>query len=72
VTVVARLMDQTNRSVFEQTTMVEPVAFLVGAGMAEHQLDVPLSTLQPGEYLLSIEAAAGTTKRTRNVRLRVE
>lgn len=42
------------------------------ADSASHMLDLPLSTLEPGAYLLSMETRAGKSKTARFVRFSVK
>jgi VWFA-related protein len=66
-----RIVDQYDRTVFERT---ETTALAVSTGSlrtAAHQVDLPLQTLEPGEYLLTIEAAAGDATTSRQVRFQM-
>jgi VWFA-related protein len=66
VHVIARVVNEHNESVFGRTEDVEAAAFTNGA--ADYQLDVPIADFPPGQYLLTIEAAAAGKLLTRDVR----
>ena len=71
VSVVARVVNDRNETVFEQKTPLGPERFGVNRS-ADFQLDVPLARLAPGEYLLTIDATLGKHEAKREVRFTVK
>jgi hypothetical protein len=57
VTVATRITDASGSVVFERSNILPASAFESGQG-ADHQFEFPLSTLTPGQYLLSFTAPA--------------
>jgi VWFA-related protein len=71
VSFFTRIVDDTDRPVFQQTTPVRAVEF--GADhAADYELEVPVERLRPGEYLLTIEAMAGISQVRRDLRFAVK
>ncbi len=70
VRLLTRITDTANHLVLEDTVSLAPDRFHP-SGAADYQRDVPLSTLTPGEYLLSLEAFAGQATRRRDVRFTI-
>jgi hypothetical protein len=70
--VVTRIRDRADRAVVEEKTTSLVDGATMTARMVEHRFDLPLSRLQPGEYLLSIEASTGQPAAARHVRFTVE
>jgi VWFA-related protein len=70
-TVTARIIDERDQVRLEQRLPLTTGA--AGRGRSfDYRLDLPLTNLQEGSYLLSIEAAAGRTAATRRVRFAVQ
>ena len=68
--VTARILDERGQSVFEKQAELDVEAF--GSGRAADFRDgLPLAQLEPGRYLLTIEAEAGSQRARRNVRFEV-
>ena len=59
--ITTRIVDARDATVFEQTTDLEAERFARHRG-ADHVIELPLTRLAPGEYLLRTEAAAGTNR----------
>ncbi len=68
--VTARVSDTSDRSVFDETTALSVDRF-AATHSADHRLELPLAKLEPGEYLLTIEAAQGPNIARRGVRFTV-
>jgi VWFA-related protein len=67
VSLVTRVLDGDGDARWSETTTLTPAQF--GAGrQANVRTTLPLARLEPGEYLLSIEATAGGTTDRREVR----
>jgi hypothetical protein len=66
VRLAVRVVNDRNESVVGRTEDLDAVAFANGA--ADSQVEVPIAGLPPGPYLLTIEAAAGDKRLTRDVR----
>jgi VWFA-related protein len=67
VTMKARILDATNRTVVEATSML--VAAQFGAPRAaDYQYQLPLTHLAPGPHLLRLEATRGTATARRDIR----
>jgi VWFA-related protein len=64
VTVRARILDATSKTVFDNTVSLQ-VADLAKERGAEVRLDLPLERATPGQYLLTIEATRGVKETTR-------
>ncbi len=56
VRVTATILDVANTKRLEETTLVDPAKFNA-ARSSDYRIDVPLAKLEPGAYLLSIEAS---------------
>ncbi len=48
-----------------------PERFTAGSG-AEYTIDIPVSTLAPGQYLFTVEATLGKAKDTQHVRFQID
>lgn len=66
----ARIVSDSNQSVFSRTDDLAVAGFVRGA--ADYLVELPLASLRPGRYLLTIEAIAGDKRLTRDVRFAVE
>ena len=71
VTISARILDDSDRAVFEQTTSIRGAEFAADRA-ADYGLDLPLQRLKPGEHLLRIDAMAGTAQVRRELRFVVQ
>ena len=72
VTIRNRLIDQTDRTIVDDTTRLGLDVFQATPRTSEHRLELPLAELAPGEYLLSIEASReGAATQTRYVRIKI-
>jgi hypothetical protein len=69
-TVTARILDASDRVVFEDSRSMSPDQF-GSRQSADHRLALPLDRLEPGEYLCTIEAAQGQYTAKRGVRFTV-
>ena len=69
VALSARIVDGQDRRRYGQDTVLEHAAFR--DGFADYVVDLPLADLEPGAYLLAVEAKAGTTSARRDLRFRV-
>jgi hypothetical protein len=70
VDVTARVTDANGLDVISKTDVVTARAF--GAGRAaDHTYELPLNTLRPGSFLLTIDAKLGAITTTRHVRFSV-
>jgi VWFA-related protein len=70
VRVGARIVDEQDRAAFTAETTLEPSAF--GAErQADYRLDLPLDRLSDGEYLLTLDASAGSASARRTMRFTV-
>lgn len=68
--VVAQIVNDRDVPVFSRESRILPEQF--GAGRAlDHYVELPLERLAAGEYLLTIQARAGTETARRDVRFRV-
>jgi VWFA-related protein len=71
VTVTAQIHDTTGRVLMKDVASLESARF--GSGhAADYRIALPVERLNPGEYLLSIEAAQGQSTASRAVRFRVQ
>jgi VWFA-related protein len=70
VDVNARIEDAAGRSVLNDAASVSSDRFGVNSS-ADYQVDLPIDRLQPGEYLLTIEAAQGKYTARRGMRFTV-
>jgi hypothetical protein len=70
-TITTKVTDVQDRVVSTNTATLAADAF---AGMrgADYLLDLPLDRLEPGEYLLTVEAAQGTLTARRGLRFTVQ
>jgi hypothetical protein len=69
-TVTARIADTSDRNVLDEVTALPADRFAANHG-ADYRLELPLTKLEPGEYLLTIEAAHGQSIARRGVRFSV-
>jgi VWFA-related protein len=69
VTLDTEILDASGIAVVTHTQTLEPTAFDDGA--AEHRYELPLGSLEPGDYLLRFTAAAGAAGAQRDVRFSV-
>jgi VWFA-related protein len=69
VTLDTEILDASGSAVVTHTRTLEPSAFDDGA--AEHRYELPLATLEPGDYLLRFLAVAGDARAQRDVRFSV-
>jgi hypothetical protein len=67
VSVTARIADTSDRIVLDQVTAITAERF-TGNRSADYRLELPVERLEPGEYLLTIEAAQGQNTARRGVR----
>ncbi len=65
------ILDQSGDIVFAETRSIDAGRFSDGAGV-EHRHNLPLSTLEPGEYLLRFVATVGEHREQRDVRFSVK
>lgn len=70
VRVGARIVDEQDRAAFTAETTLEPSAFGTGR-QADYRLDLPLDRLSDGEYLLTLDASAGSASARRTMRFTV-
>ena len=71
VKVTARIVDSADRTVFDTSDVIEGGRFATTRG-ADYQLELPITQLEPGSYLLAIEANAGQISIRRNVRFVIQ
>jgi VWFA-related protein len=69
VSLDTEILDPSGTAVVTLTRTIAPAAFDEGA--AEHRYELPLATLEPGDYLLRFAATAGATRAQRDVRFSV-
>jgi len=69
VSVMTRVVDTTNRTVFEQRKELASEAFR--ARTADFDVPLPLSQLVPGNYLLKIEVTRGEWRAERDARFEI-
>jgi hypothetical protein len=67
VPLTTRIVDETGTRVFERTQVLEPGAFGTTRA-ADHRLDLPVSSLPAGPYLLTFEVALEEQTARRDVR----
>ena len=67
VDVTVRLMDATGAEVVSRTDAIAPARF-VARRSADYTYELPLATLTPGAYLLTIESRLGSITVRRDVR----
>jgi hypothetical protein len=60
-----RITDERDQTVFESTSRLEPELFGPDRA-ADHVIQLPVSRLRPGVYVLRVEAAAGPNRATRS------
>jgi hypothetical protein len=61
-------MNDRGESVLDKRDDLGPSRFTGTPRAADFQLDLPIVTLQRGQYLLTIEAERGAARASRNVR----
>jgi hypothetical protein len=66
----ALIADSTDRTVMDEATALPPDRFAANHS-ADYRFELPLAKLEPGEYLLTIEAARGPNIARRGVRFTV-
>jgi len=67
IRVTSTIVDDRNRTVLDKTTFLEGSRFTSNRG-ADFTIELPLASLEVGEYLLTIEATLGKTVVTRDAR----
>jgi hypothetical protein len=70
VAIKLRIVDEQNAAVVDRSETMPPGTFSQNR-QADYSYRLPLSTLKPGEYWLSIEAAIGKRSVKRDVRFTV-
>ncbi|HET9468547.1 MAG TPA: VWA domain-containing protein [Vicinamibacterales bacterium] len=70
VTLTTRISNERDEQVLQQSLDVGPDQFLKYRA-TDHQFEIPLNRLEAGEFLLTVEAAAGELRESRNVRFTV-
>jgi VWFA-related protein len=68
--IVTTILDDHNGKVFEREDPLEAQS-RSGANGVDERFDLPLSTLQPGNYLLTFAVSSGKAQASRNVRFSV-
>jgi len=69
VTLVLRVVDARNATVFEDMAALGPERFSTGR-LADYLVNLPVATLRTGRYLLTVEAAPATGQRPGTVAIR--
>jgi VWFA-related protein len=70
-TLTARVLDTSDTAVARFDQQLAAERFVERQGV-DYSIDIPVASLKPGEYLLSIEAKAGATTEARHVRFRID
>jgi len=70
VSVTAHIQDTAGRALMKDAAMLDPAQF-ASSHAADYRIALPLERLNPGEYLLSLEAARGEQSARRAVRFTV-
>jgi hypothetical protein len=70
VQIRVRIVDASSRNVVDDASTLEPARFQSGR-FADYSLDLPLSRLGAGDYLLTVEATAQKNSARRDVRFQV-
>jgi VWFA-related protein len=70
VTVLARVLDQEGGVVLDDTRTFDADRF-ASSRTVDYQIDLQVAGLEPGDYLLSIQASAGKNDQRRNVRFSI-
>jgi hypothetical protein len=70
VTMTTRLVNSRNERLSEAVRTVDAAAF-TGARTFDNRFDIPVRSLEPGEYLLTVDVAAAGKTAQRAVRFRV-
>jgi hypothetical protein len=68
--IVTTIVDDHDRKVFQREAPLEAMA-TSAAGGVDYRLDLPLTELQPGSYLVTLDVSAGKAQASRNVRFSV-
>jgi VWFA-related protein len=71
VTMTTLLRNARDQMAFTHSEIVAPDRFITSNRRADWAIDLPLSSLAPGTYLLTIEAVAGAQRAQREVTFRV-
>jgi VWFA-related protein len=71
VRLTARILNEEDAAVFEETSTV-PAESFTAARSADYRFALPLAELKPGEYLVSIVAAADKLTSQRDVRIAIK
>jgi VWFA-related protein len=66
----ARILDESGATAWTDRAVL-PAAAFVTSHSADYQIDLPVEKLNPGEYLLTVNAEVGTHRLERAVRFRV-
>ena len=69
--VAAKVIDAAGKELARFDYPLGPERFTAGTG-AEYSIDIPVSTLAPGQYLLTVEATLGKAKATQHVRFQID
>jgi hypothetical protein len=67
----ARIIDVGGKELAKFDYPLGPERFAAGSG-AEYRIDIPVSTLAPEQYLLTVEATLGRDKDTQHVRFQID
>ncbi len=70
VTVTTRIVNARDAIAFENRDELPEERFATGRA-ADYRLDLPLGRLEPGDYLLQVDAVAGERKSSRDARFTV-
>lgn len=68
--VTARVFDSTGTALLDRADVIEATTF--AAGPTFYRFDLPLARLEPGEYLLTVNAERDAVQRTRTIRFEVQ
>jgi hypothetical protein len=66
VTVVAQLIDRSDRKIGEDRETLAPDRFYVGGRAADYKFGLAMAKLPPGPYLVSFDITRGSTTVHRN------
>ena len=69
--VAAKVIDAAGKELARFDYPLGPERFTAGTG-AEYSIDIPVSTLAPGQYLFTVEATLGKAKDTQRVRFQID
>jgi hypothetical protein len=70
-TITTRLTDAANDVIAELTQVIEAPSSGEFA-TSEHRIDLPVDDLTPGEYLVTVDVSAGTSRAHRDARFRIQ